>query len=149
MVSGEALELVLPMRLDTPNKRRGHHWSARHKETKAWELVVRAIANVNLQAWSLIRDTTTRRDALGQHRIIESRRKERRRVTVIRQVSGADGLIRDSENLHFALKPLNDALKRIGLIYDDSMDWLEQPMPEQRVVAKQPEITIVRIERAA
>ena len=145
----EVLELVLPMRLDTPNKRRGGHWSTRHKETKAWEHIVRAIANVNIQRWSLIEDTAIRRDNCGKHRIVEQRRRERRRVTVVRQVSGVDGLIRDHENLHFAMKPVNDALKRIGLIYDDSMEWMDQPIPEQRVVPKAPEMTVIRIERIA
>jgi hypothetical protein len=59
--------------------------------------------------------------------------KQRRRVTFTRIVPSARNFIRDADNLMFSVKPALDSLKRLGLIYDDSMKWLEQPIPTQEV----------------
>jgi hypothetical protein len=41
--------------------------------------------------------------------------------------------LRDTTNLEGALKPLEDALKNVGLITDDSTRWLERIPPRQEV----------------
>lgn len=147
----EVLDLVITRRLESPNKMRGFHWRKRHRDTMYWEALIRvAAANPQLlQSWNLILETQTRKGRTGRYYIQEHRKKERRRVTVTRYVKSKRAFIRDEENLHFCVKPLNDALKRLGLIFDDSRNWIEQPMPEQRVAPDGIERTVVRIERLA
>lgn len=142
------LELVLPKKLESPNKTRGHHWRIRARETKWWETLVRvAGAQIpDLKDWSVIVRTETRMER-GKWRIVEERRKERRRVTVIRQVKNRQHFILDDDNLQFSAKPLNDALRRLGLVYDDRRTWMVQPMPLQEVSPDGVARTIVRIER--
>lgn len=145
----EALELVITRRLESPNRMRGFHWRSRHRDTLYWESFIKiAAANPELlQRWNLITATETRKGRTGKYYIYEIRRRERRRVTVTRLVPSARNFIRDEENLHFCVKPLNDALKRLGLIFDDSRNWIDQPMPTQAVAPDKIARTIVRIER--
>lgn len=148
MLSADVLELVLPLKLQSPNKLRGFHWRSRHKETKVFQAALSVIGGVDLKPWSVVTGVEWRTDARGHKQPFEIRRKERRRVTVIRLVKSRRQFIRDDENLHFAVKPLNDALKRLGLLYDDSRTWLEQPPVEQQLSPDGLPKTIVRIERA-
>lgn len=142
----DVLELVLPIRLDSPNKLRWAHWSKLSKESKLFRAAIAAIAGCRIREWSVVEGVEWRHDG-KRLRPYEQKRKERRRVTVIREVKQASHFLQDDDNLRFCVKPLNDALKRLGLIYDDSREWLEQPMPEQRVSADKHVRTIVRIER--
>lgn len=68
------------------------------------------------------------------------------KVTVTRQVPHRRNFIRDDDDLRYTTKPLNDALKHAGLIYDDSRTWLQQDMPVQEVSRDGLYWTIVRIE---
>ena len=68
------------------------------------------------------------------------------RLTVERQVPTRRHFIRDDDNLRFSVKPLCDALKRGGYIYDDSRKWLEHPTPTQSVSPDGQDWTIVTIE---
>lgn len=145
----EVLEIVLPLKLESPNRLRGYHWRQRHRETKVFQAAVSVIGRYDIKTWSVVTGVEWRIDARGLRQPFELRRKERRRVTIIRQVTTRRQFIRDDENLHFAVKPLNDALKRLGLLYDDSRTWLEQPPVEQQLSADGHPHTIVRIERIA
>lgn len=142
------LELVVPRRLESPNRLRGFHWRRRHQDTKQWEYLVLAAAQRReaLKPWSLI-SFELRKDERGLFQSHEVRRQERRRVVVEVEVKSRAHLIQDDDNLRFSVKPVNDALKRLGLIYDDSRDWLDQPMPVQRLAADKQPKTIIRIER--
>lgn len=143
------LELVMPRRLASPNLNLWKHWSHKLRETNHWlaALHLACIQVPRWQEWLVIDRIEMRKDDRGLFQPVEIRRQERRRATVIRQVKFAGHFIRDDDNLRFAVKPLNDALKRIGLLYDDSRDWLEQPMPLQEVSRDRLARTIVRIER--
>jgi len=58
---------------------------------------------------------------------------QRVRVAVAREVPSGRNFIRDDDNLRFCVKPLLDALKRLGFIRNDSRKWIELPTPEQRI----------------
>jgi Holliday junction resolvase RusA-like endonuclease len=103
----------VPLELKSPNTWQGRHWRYKHRESQMWEEAI----------WTLCALV------MKPRRICEVKR----RVTVTRFVPSARNFIRDDDNLRFATKPLNDALKRLGLIKNDSRNWLEQPMPEQVV----------------
>lgn len=114
------LDLTIERELKSPNRWNGAHWRVKHRESQDWEVAL----------WA----------AIGAHSGVGSVRKpserlleERRRVVVVRQVPSLRNFIRDDDNLRFATKPLNDALKRLGLIRDDSRKWLEQTLPTQEV----------------
>lgn len=142
------LELVVPRRLNGQNRGRGFHWSRAYRDTKQWEqLLAWSAASLGaLRDWSLVTYENVK-DERGLFRPKEIRRQERRRVTVERQVVRQSHFIQDDDNLRFSVKPVNDALKRLGLIFDDSREWLDQPMPEQRVAEDRVARTIIRIER--
>lgn len=59
--------------------------------------------------------------------------KVRMRLLVTREVPSARNFIKDRDNLVYSTKKVRDALKGRGLIYDDSMKWLEFPDPAQQV----------------
>lgn len=146
----DVLELVVPRRLASPNLNLWKHWSKKLLESNGW-LAALHIACIQVPGWRawLVADVDMQPDARGLFRPVEIRRQERRRVTVVRQVKYRGHFIRDDDNLRFATKPLNDALKRIGLLYDDSREWLEQAMPTQEVSPDGQCRTIVRIERVS
>lgn len=146
----DVLELVVTRKLESANVLRGYHWRRWCRETQWWQALLRvAICDpVRLQAWNLIEKTELRKDHRGHYtRIFEQRKQERRRVTVLRYVKNRRQFVKDDDNLAFSVKPLNDALKRLGLIYDDHRKWMEQPLPEQLVSPDGIARTVVRIER--
>lgn len=143
----EVLEIVIPVKLDSPNWLRNPHWSARNKETKMWQAAIHYSAGCGLTTWTLKLGEKSTLDKRGHYRFVELRKKERRRVTVIRQVASRREFMQDDDNLKFALKPVNDALKRLGLLFQDSRKWLEQPPVDQQVSPDGRPYTIIRIER--
>lgn len=128
-VQGETLVFRVARRLDSPNRWQGRHWRYKDNLTRTWE---RAMA----------RALVARGPQLEDRSVIVRRRMK---VTVARLVPSARNFIRDDDNLRFAVKPLNDALKRLGLIYQDARAWLEQSMPEQRVSEDGYDWTIVTV----
>lgn len=138
-----ALELMIPRGLCSPNRDRGAHWSRRHRETRIWEqhIVAAALASpatrTAYERLRLIEGERLVRTARGWRVRIE-RRPARRRVEVTRLIHSRRERIRDADNLAFAVKPLNDALRRLGLIYDDSRRWLEQPLPDEAITVGPP-----------
>lgn len=139
----------MPIRAQSPNRNRGHHWSARHKETKEWETWIRISAPRGWQAWNLIERTEVRRETRGgrvKWRIAEARTRERRRVTLIRRVPSRRNFCKDRPNLVYVTKPIHDALVRLGLLFDDSIAWLDDVTLEE-VSADGTDSTVIRIER--
>ena len=96
--------------------------------------------------WNLITKTESRRNRFGHYRIVEDRREERRRVTIVRCLPGRRNFCKDADNLMYTAKPLKDALKRLGLIYDDSMTWLDSHVRDA-VSPDGADYTVIRIER--
>lgn len=122
------IDLTVERELKSPNRWQGRHWRYKHRESQDWQMAI-AFEMLTQEAqrsvWALLyasNDMKPRRVCV-----------ERRRVTVARLVPSRRNFIRDDDNLRFATKPLNDALKRLGLIHDDSRKWLEQVIPTQEV----------------
>lgn len=111
------MTLRIPRELRSPNAWMWKHWRIKQRERSEWE--------AELMVACVKRD---RYHSFGT-RIVPFRS----RVTVTRIVPSRRNFIKDDDNLRFAVKPLNDALKRKGLIYEDSRNYLEQPMPTQEV----------------
>jgi hypothetical protein len=114
------IDLTVARELKSPNKWQGRHWRYKHRESQDWEVALWAAIGAVAGCGSVRKPS-------------ERRLQERRRVSVVRQVPSLRNFIRDDDNLRFATKPLNDALKRLGLIHDDSRKWLEQVTPTQEV----------------
>lgn len=133
------LELVIERELKSPNKWQGRHWRYKHRETQEWEKVVfYEIARLKgvKGVWGALL-------VLGAFPWQSC--EEKRAVTITRVVPSARNFIRDDDNLRFATKPLNDALKRLKLIHDDSRKWLEQGIPTQEVSTDGKYYTRIRI----
>lgn len=133
---GAALEFRIAKKLDSPNVWRAH-WGIGHQLMKWWLSAFTTALAVNAGF-----DSMGRFIAEGQM----PRVRCRMRVTVIRQVPNRRNFLRDDDDLRYTTKPLNDALKHAGLIYDDSREWMEQAMPIQEVSPDGLDWTIVRVE---
>ena len=124
------MTLTIPRELRSPNAWMWKHWRIKQRERESWERDIFVQACV----W------------VGTDRVLGmSAPKGRARVTVTRLVPSKRNFIRDDDNLRFAVKPVNDALKRLGLIKDDNRTWLEQPMPTQRVSIDGAYATVIEI----
>jgi hypothetical protein len=137
-----SLRLEIARELKSPNRWQGRHWRYKHRETQEWEQFI----------WVHIAKQTGAKDAmqvLSVMNAIPALKRvcgEKRRVTVTRYCPSGRNFIRDDDNLRFAVKPLNDALKRLGLIRDDSRKWLEQPIPTQEVATDGRWRTVIQID---
>lgn len=105
------IDIVVPRQLVTPNVWNGRHWRVKHNMTVAWQ-----------QAITVALRTSRYNQPVEQRRV---------RVTVYRGVPSLRNFIKDDDNLRFAVKPLLDALKRLGLIFDDRREWTEHGTPLQ------------------
>lgn len=143
---GALLVILLPWRLDLPNRDRGHHWSKKNRLTKEWEQRIATIGGGRLNPWKLITESRPVKTSTG-YRLKETRRKERRRVTITRSVAHARYLSKDADNLRYVSKPVLDSLKRLGLIYDDARAWIEHPEPVEKVSPDGTDCTLITIER--
>lgn len=124
-----SLVLRIPRELRSPNKWLWGHWRIKQRERQAWETDIAA----SLLTEKGKRNVFALLEAMNA--VPDARRacSVKRRVTVTRIVPSTRRFIRDEDNLRFSVKPVNDALKRLGLIKDDNAKWLEQPMPVQVV----------------
>lgn len=132
--------LSIPRELKSPNAWNGRHWRYKYRETQEWEQFIWTALAKQARASSVVAVLAVM-NALPPKRVCE----EKRRVTVTRLVPSKRNFIRDDDNLRFATKPLNDALKRLGLIRDDNRKWLEQPMPMQAVSETGGWLTVIEI----
>lgn len=119
--------LTVDRELKSPNRWQGRHWRYKHRETQEWEQAI----FYEIARQRGVKGVVGALLALGAFPWQQC--AEKRRVQVIREVPSGRNFIRDEDNLRFATKPLNDALKRLKLIRDDSRKWLEQTTPEQRI----------------
>lgn len=128
------MRLEIPRELKSPNVWNGRHWRYKHRETQQWQEAITA-------AYLCL----AYRDRKGG-RLLQPEIK--RRVVVARCVPSKRNFIKDDDNLAFSCKPLLDALKRIGLIHDDSREWIDRPMPTQEVSSDGKWRTVIEIEPA-
>lgn len=152
------LVLKMPRRLESPNSWQGRHWRVKHRLSQEWEKAIggamvdhiltkaRRAGNHNPKPdfpLALLCMMGPRGAAKVTKNVLTPRRY---RVLVERAVPSTRNFIRDDDNLRFAVKPLLDALKRQGYIYNDSRKWLDHPTPTQRVSEDGKDYTIVTIE---
>lgn len=135
------LVIEIHRELKSPNKWNGRHWRYKHRETQEWEQAV-WVWIAKAAGARTVCEVLVCMNALGPKRVCD----EKRLVTVTRFVPSVRNFIKDDDNLRFSTKPLNDALKRLGLIRDDNRKWLEQPMPTQEVSTTGGWATRIRIE---
>lgn len=125
----------LPIRLESPNV-----WGS---ERTAWrKTAARAALRTHLQIAYLHAGGPL---ISTKHSAGETRRM---RVTVTRLVPKSRNFIRDGDNRRACTKPLNDALQDLGLLFEDSERWLEQPMPDQAISPDGFDWTVVTLEPA-
>jgi hypothetical protein len=145
-----SLELRIPRRLESPNTWNGRHWRVKHRISQDWAHEIGG-------AWfqKIADDARAKGKRAGVGDALEAMigpkkaygfEAARMRVEVERHVPSARNFIRDDDNLRFAVKPLLDALKRLGYIKNDSRKWLDHPTPTQHVSADGRDWTVVRIE---
>lgn len=127
------LRLEIPRELKSPNRWQGRHWRYKHRETHEWEQAVWCA--MLQQRPDMLRVPPIKALAMIFRGEPVFGCREERRVVVTRECPSRRNFVKDEDNLRFSVKPLNDALKRLGLIRDDSRKWLEQPMPTQEVSA--------------
>lgn len=143
--AGGAIEFRIQRALRTPNEFLGMHWREKSRERKRWQAcllnaVVAAVGVAHTQRLLKVNDVLP--GCTGGC-------LERRRVTVTRQAPSRRRFIRDDDNLRFAVKPLLDGLKHLGLIRDDHRKWIDLPSPTQDVSADGTFWTVIRLEAAA
>lgn len=138
------MTLKIPRRLESPNTWNGRHWRVKHQISQVWEQAVWAEDARKANARGVVAVLSRMNAIPALKRNPES--IGRVRVTVERQVASERNFIRDDDNLRFAVKPLLDALRRLGHIRDDSRKWLEHPTPTQSVSPDGKDYTIVTIE---
>lgn len=123
------IEFRIQRALRSPNEYLGMHWREKHRERKAWEahLTNAIVASEGIPAArALLGPGAALSHCVGQCSV-------RRRIEVIRLAPSKRNFVRDDDNLRFAVKPLLDALKRVGLIKDDRRQWIDLPLPTQEV----------------
>jgi hypothetical protein len=127
-LQGGRLEIKIQRKLRSPNEYLGMHWREKSRERKAWQAHI-----VNALVGSLSYDIAR---VLVRPEILAGGNggcQIRRRVEVVRLAPGRRNFIRDDDNLRFAVKPVLDALKHIGLIRDDHRKWIELALPTQEL----------------
>jgi hypothetical protein len=136
-LAGGGWELRIGRLLSSPNRNPSAHWATHHADRTAWETAVRdaLIVAADVRKWSAY-----------QQLVKPERVKRRMHVTIVREVPSKRNFIKDRDNLLFSTKKLRDSLKSLGLIYDDSIRWLEMPDPEQRVSDDGLAWTVIRIQ---
>lgn len=134
-VAGAMATLRIERKLQTPNHALWAHWHVKRNDRQAWEASIRhaLVCHLDDQA-----RTRADREAVGTVALatgpLPRAPEGRYTVTVERIVPSARHFIRDDDNLTYSVKPVLDALTACGLIYDDSREWLDRPLPTQRAV---------------
>lgn len=105
----EPISIIVPRVPLSPNKVIGKHWSFARKDKADWTSQIFA--------------------AIPCERRHERAAHQERRSVSIRVIWGARRL--DPDNLVASTKPLIDALRNNGMIYNDSADWIELTVEQQ------------------
>ncbi len=137
--------LRVPRELPSPNVWNGRHWRFKHQLSQTWE---KELQHATYHAADVRSFVSWLQVAL----LFQAAKKNgvsRRRVTITRETPSARSFIKDDDNLRFSVKPLLDALKRIGYIRNDSRKWLDLPTPAQKVSADSQHWTEIIIEGAS
>jgi hypothetical protein len=130
--------------LKSPNKTLWAHWRIKQRERQDWERALELAAAewagvTTIAGLQLLKRSLQLFLGAGQ--------KERRRVVVTRLVPSTRNFIKDDDNLAYAGKHLFDAMKRVGLIFEDKREWLDAPRPTQAVSPDGTYTTVIEITR--
>ena len=123
------IEFRIQRVLRSPNTYLGMHWREKNRERKAWmaSLSNAVVAAVGIsRAQQLLGPESGIPNCTGGCTV-------RRRVEVTRFAPTRRNFVRDDDNLRFAVKPVLDALKHLGLIRDDHRKWIELALPTQEL----------------
>lgn len=125
--------LRVPRALASPNTWNGRHWRVKHRISQDWEKAIGAsCADLFVNRHGGI-DFPNAMLAIVGPKKAAGYEAGRVSVAITREVPSGRNFIRDDDNLRFSVKPLLDALKRLGFIRNDSRKWIELPTPEQRI----------------
>lgn len=128
--SSRMIEFRIQRKLRSPNEILGRHWREKGRERKTWQVTCETALVIAV-------GVTVAQELLAPGAALYGCRggvvKAKRRVTVTRLVPRRSAFIRDDDNLRFAVKPILDALKQLGLIYDDAREWCELALPTQDI----------------
>ncbi|HXG70572.1 MAG TPA: hypothetical protein VNJ04_08170 [Gemmatimonadaceae bacterium] len=138
-------ELRIERELKSPNKTLWAHWRLKQAERQAWEAAV-LLAIARYGGMAVVAGAQLVRLA-GVSLFVAAGARERRRVVLTRLVPSVRNFIRDDDNLSFSGKPVFDALKRIGLLYEDKREFLDAPRPSQVVSPDGRYLTVIEIQR--
>lgn len=121
--SGRA-EFRIQRRLQNFNSdNRNAHWSKKHKSMGIWQATLN---NAIVQALGMRAAQALLIPESGLFGAKGVRCEERRRIEIIRWVPAKRYFVRDTfENLPNTAKELRDAIKKTGLIRDDSAKWTD------------------------
>lgn len=110
--------LTIPIRIPSGNTELRSHWAVRRRSMTRW-------------MWAIRQQVKPRAKAAAV--------RMRVRITSYRE------RMLDPDNLVSGCKSLIDALKRSGLIYDDSGDWIDLDVSQEKAPVRR-ERTVVEIE---
>lgn len=111
-----------PVKIDSLNKRLTRHWSRNYRDGKALQAIIGAFIN---------------RYSLKVH--FQEKRKRRVKFVSLRS------RMLDTDNLIGGFKGVRDAIKRLGVIVDDSPKWLDA-LYEQRPAKKETHGFFIEVE---
>ena len=115
-------EFWMDKTLVSPNRLIGRHWAAKHRERDEWMVWLRAALTPEQLA--------ALREASGCAHPANHFGAQQMRVEI--HVVQPSHLF-DEDNLEVSLKPLLDAMKAVGLIWNDSPRWLLRPRATQEL----------------
>ena len=131
MPTGELMDLRLEVAAAAPSpnelRRRYRHWAAYKRLREDWEQrLFLAVPGRQRRAWLRM--------------VVEKRPRVRVEVTVFRKRP------LDPDNLTGSLKPVLDGMKNLGLIVDDSKEWIELGPTKQERARGMREATVIELE---
>lgn len=118
-LSTGAITFLIPQKLEGTNAGMwGGHWSKKHKATSQWETFLKIVMADYAKADTVSGFRPHYIRALNLPPVVG-----RRVITITRFTPSTRNFLKDDDNCAMALKPIVDAIKRLGLIRQDSKDW--------------------------
>lgn len=136
-------EIRINRKLPSANATMWAHWRVKKREREDWEAALNGAA----QAYAGV--TTNAGLQLVKRSLslfLNPGEKVRRRVVVSRFVKHRREFCRDDMNLDFSHKHLVDAMKLIGMLYDDNRKWADIPKPTEAVSPDGQAWTVIEIQ---
>jgi len=123
------MKLTIPAVPPSPNRVLGKHWSAKAGEKDKWILLVRSQALPPIKGRAYPLDVSSL--------------QQRKKVTITLCHSREY----DPDNIYAAVKPVLDALKHWQWIWDDSAEWIDLMVAQEKCKRKEAH-TIIELEAA-